>query len=85
MNVDFKITTWERVEINEELEKKVLAELQKGKIKSANDLIEFMGEGSSEIIDETSDQMSLTDNKGQRTIDFLDDSGESVYSNEESI
>lgn len=82
MNVDFKITTWERVEIAPEDEAKVLDAIKSGEVSTANDLIEFV-ENANYIgkIDETDEQMTPEDNGGCSTIEVLDDNGNTILTN----
>jgi hypothetical protein len=72
MHIDFKIITWERVEIPEEKEEEVLELLKQGKIQSSNDIFENIEEEwiglSYDVIAETEQQISIEENKGYSTI-----------------
>jgi len=85
MDFDFKITAWERVNVNEEDEGKVLQAIKDGKIKSSNDVYEFLGYQTKGIdchkIDDTEEQMTLERNNGYTTIDVIDDEGDSIWQN----
>ena len=92
MKVDFKITTWERVEIPEEYKDEVLAKLEDGTITSASDLFNFVPSDGKQMdldcnqIEGTDEQMSVSENGGCSTIEVLDDSefvGEYVFQNGE--
>lgn len=70
MHVDFKISTWERIEIPEGKESQVKKLIESGEIESANDLSEFLGGTSSERLMETDEQMTLEENGGYSTIEI---------------
>jgi hypothetical protein len=75
MHVDFKVTSWERVEIPKEHEEKVLSNIKKGLITSANDLFSLqVNEGeymelNYNKLDDTDSQMSVKENGGSSTIE----------------
>lgn len=81
MKVAFKITIWEEVEIPENLEDKVLIDLKNKEIKSADDLCNKYSELSSDVILDTSTQMTVKENKGSHTIEVLDENGKSMWNN----
>jgi len=85
MDFDFKITAWERVNVNEEDEGKVLQAIKDGIIKSSNDLYDFLGYQTKGIhchkIDDTEEPMTLESNNGYTTIDVIDDEGDSIWQN----
>ena len=78
MHVDFKVTAWERVQIPEEKKEEVLKGLKDGTIATANDLVEFVGEGGNYdgVIAETEEQMVTSENDGQPTIEFHNERGQ---------
>jgi hypothetical protein len=83
MEFDFKITTWERVIINDEEDQKKVFELIKtGEITSANDIWnKGLGElAEYSILPDVSKQMTLEENGGRSTIEVLDN-GETLYEN----
>lgn len=85
MEVAFKITTWGRVSVPENLEKEVLELVKQGKVTCSNDiyeLVEFHDNLSYDIVEGTEEQMSLEDNDGQSTIEVMLD-GETIFTNQE--
>jgi hypothetical protein len=75
MHVDFKITTWERVEFDEEHNEAVKQAVIDGKIESANDLINFLADRGDVNIDcekliEVDEQMTVEDNGGCSTVEI---------------
>lgn len=86
MHVDFKITTWERVEISDEIADEVLKQLKSGESSTANDLCDkFPDEAiySGEIPD-TSVQMTIEENDGAATIEFFSEPrSDASWTNEE--
>ena len=76
MYVDFKVTTWERVQIPEEIKEDVLNKIKTGEINSADDIFsEFDHENlSCDVIDEIpTEQMSVEENGGSSTIEVYKD------------
>lgn len=84
MQIDFKITTWERVEIEDDaLLEEIKSKLEDGTIHSSNSLItycddnnincEYMG-----IVLETEHQLTPEENNGETTIEILSDNGSTV-------
>lgn len=82
MHVDFKIITWERVEIPEGKEEEILEALKSGKIECSNDIFNSIEEGCSsltyEIIPEAEQQLSVEDNDGYSTIEAYESKGDDV-------
>lgn len=83
INIDFKVTAWERVSIDDkEKAKEVLTMMESGTIKTANDLIGFLGKDGDDsyeyegILLETDTQMTPEENNGRATIEVRD---EEVY------
>lgn len=82
MYIDFKITTWERIYIEDEsLEGKIIAALKSGEITSANDVFEFDENADREILDDVDSQMSIYDNDGFSTIIAYNDKDTILYEN----
>ena len=85
MQVDFKITTWERVEIPQEYQDQVIEALKSGEVSTAEDLIQLLAEATYEgVIAETDEQMTPEDNGGCSTIDVLDEEGNTIWKNAEN-
>lgn len=88
MDFDFKITTWERVNVPKEQEGIVLEAIKSGRITSSNDLHDFLAEEGYEIdtecsvIAEVEEQMTIEENGGSSTIEVLDE-GKPIYQNGE--
>jgi len=89
MNFDFKVTIWERLNIDDaEARKIVLADIKAGKVTSGDDIynhpyiLENDVEVTQEIIHETSEQMSVEENGGSSTIEVIDGQ-ETIYFNGE--
>ena len=75
MNIDFKITTWERVLVPEDVGKEIFEQIKSGKIKSTNDIFnsDFNESGlECNHVLETDEQMSIEENDGQPTIEVLE-------------
>ena len=86
MQVDFKVTTWERINVPSEHEEKVIEKLQNGEIQNANDLSEYLESLDcwgvyDGILEETSEQMSVEENDGCSTIEAIDDGGIDIWKN----
>jgi len=75
MYIDFKITTWERVEIPQELEAVVKNELAQGNITSAIDLFDLDDSMKCEKLPDFDEPMSPEENGGQPTIEAYMDKG----------
>jgi len=71
-HVDFKITTWERVTINDDQKDMVLAKLKSGEISSANDMVnDEIGHYEGKL-DDVDEQMNPEENGGCSTIEFIE-------------
>lgn len=81
MNIDFKITTWERVTVPIEHEKKVLKAIKKSKITCSNDIFDIIDNINIELLDEVTEQMTVKENEGNSTIEVMDDNGKIIWSN----
>jgi hypothetical protein len=81
-HIDFKITSWERVQVSDDKVEEIISKIKSGEISSSEDLIEltinseYLG-----IIDDTTEQMTIEENDGQSTIEILVDT-ETVFTNE---
>jgi len=88
MDFDFKITTWERVNVSEEHEQKVLQAIKEGKITSSNDVFDFLADKMDFRyinfrcikLSETDEQMTVEENGGCSTIEVIDN-GEEIFNN----
>jgi hypothetical protein len=85
MEFDFKITTWERVKVSKEQEEKVLQAIKDGKVNSANDIFNLLGEeGDMNVdcqkLDNVEEQMTVEENGGNSTIEVRE-GGEYLYHN----
>jgi hypothetical protein len=76
MHIDFKITTWERVEIPKGMEREIFSKIEDGTISSANGLFSFTptdGSGyldlTCEKLEDTDEQMTPEENGGCSTIE----------------
>lgn len=85
MDFDFKITTWERVNVSEEHEQEVLQAIKEGKITSANDIFCFLA-GKEDVniecikLTDVEEQMTVEENGGCSTIEVIDN-GKEVFNN----
>lgn len=81
MQIDFKITTWERVEIEDNaLLEEIKSKLEDGTIHSSNSLIDYCNNNNINceymgIILETEHQLTPEENNGEVTIEILSDNG----------
>jgi len=72
MYIDFKITTWERIEIPEEHKEKVLKAIKNKEITSTNDMFDKFSNDfqiSLEDLSEVDEQMTPEENNGCSTIE----------------
>ena len=83
MQIDFKITTWERITIPQELEQEVIKAIQNEEISSADDLIEMFGDEcfNEGILSDVSQQMSIEENDHNATIEIINDKGNTIFDN----
>jgi hypothetical protein len=83
MQIDFKITTWERITIPQELEQEVLKAIQNEEISSADDLIEMFGDEcfNEGILSDVNQQMSIEENDYNATIEVINDKGNTIFDN----
>ena len=83
MQIDFKITTWERITIPQELEQEVLKAIQNEEITNADDLIEMFGDEcfNEGILSDVSQQMTIEENDHNATIEVINDKGNTIFDN----
>lgn len=70
MHVDFKITTWERINVPEEKEEEVLKLMQSGEIETGADLADYLGGCDIEHLLEVDEYMTPEENGGFSTIEL---------------
>ncbi len=83
MQIDFKITTWERITISKELEQEVIKAIQNGEITDADDLFELFGDEcfNEGILSDVSQQMTIEENDNNATIEIINDKGDTIFDN----
>jgi hypothetical protein len=80
--VDFKVTVWERVIIDDDKLDEVMAKIKSGEITSSDDLLnEDCNAYFEGTVEETLEQMTPEENDNQSTIEVLDDDGNTICSN----
>jgi hypothetical protein len=84
--VDFKETIWFRVHVYDKKQKSVLKAIKSGRIKSANDLTDFLEMYEDYSVEghilETSEEMSVEQNHGYPTSEVIDeDDNSQLFSN----
>ena len=75
MHIDFKITTWERIELPESEKEQILDKVKKGEFTSALDISnDIFGEHDVECnhMIEVDEQMTVEENGGQSTIEAFE-------------
>jgi len=82
--VDFKITIWERVFIDDESVDEIAKKIKDGIINSSDDLFnEFESVTfDSDVMYETAEQITLEENDNQSTIELHNREGETICTNE---
>ena len=84
MYIDFKITTWERIHVEDEsLKDKIVAALKSGEITSADDVFELDEDASRETLYDAESQMTVEENGGFSTIEAYEDATTLLYENGE--
>jgi hypothetical protein len=83
MQIDFKITAWERITIPQELEQEVIKAIQNEEITNADDLIEMFGDDCfyEGILTDVNQQMSIEENDHNATIEIINDKGDNIFDN----
>jgi hypothetical protein len=81
--VDFKVTVWERVTIDDDKLDDVIARIKDGTITSSNDLFDCLDDDCiyEGTIDDTMEQMLPIENENQSTIEVLNGEGETIFTN----
>lgn len=80
-HIDFKITIWERVTVDDDMVPDVIERIKNGSITCSNDLIDE-GEYYDGILYDSSEQMTVEENDNQSTIEVYE-KNEMVFSNVE--
>ena len=85
MFIDFKITTWERVHVSDDMKDNVLELLKNKTIESSNDMYNELDaeQLSLEKLDEVEEEMTVEENGGCSTVEAFTDEGETIYQNGE--
>lgn len=83
MDFEFKITTWEKVTVDEKHEEMIKEKIINGEITSANDIFKFVEDATCEKIDDVDEQMTLEENGGMSTIEIFNDDNELIWQNGE--
>jgi hypothetical protein len=83
MQIDFKITTWERITISKESEQEVIKAIKNGEITDADDLFELFGDEcfNEGILSDVSQQMTIEENDNNATIEIINDKGDTIFDN----
>ena len=83
MQIDFKITTWERITVPQELEQEVIKAIASEEITCADDLFEMFGDEcfNEGILSDVSQQMSIEENDDNATIEIINDKGDTIFDN----
>jgi len=85
MNFDFKITTWERVNVDADQEQDVLEAIKNGTITSSSDIFDFLADKGDANVEcntmlEVDEQMTVEENNGSSTIEVINDT-KTIYKN----
>ena len=75
MQIDFKITTWERITIPQELQEQVIKGIINEEITCSDDCF---NEG---ILSDVSQQMTIEENDHNATIEVINDKGDTICDN----
>ena len=83
MQIDFKITTWERITIPQELQEQVIKGILNEEITCSDDLYEMFSDECfyEGILSDVSQQMTIEENDHNATIEVLDDKGDTICDN----
>lgn len=83
MQIDFKITTWERISVPQELQEAVTKAIANEEITCADDLIEMFGDEcfNEGILSDVSQQMTIEENDYNATIEVINDKGDTIFDN----
>ena len=84
--LDFKVTTWERVFINDKVnEEELLQKLKTKEIESVSDMYDNYENLSSELLTEHSEQLSTKENSGSATIEVYSEDSSIIFDNSKDI
>ena len=83
MNIDFKESNWYRVRIRDGKEKETIEFCKNNIVEYPSNIVEAELGDYDNIISDTTEQLTLLDNDGERTVTLLDDSGEEIWSNKD--
>ena len=79
--LDVKLTVWERYEFDsKEQMLDVKAKLENGELSSSIDVGDYLNKDTELLLD-TSEEMSIEDNGNCATMEILDDDGETIWQN----
>lgn len=85
MYIDFKITTWERIQVDDSIKEEVLSKLKSGEITGSSDLFDYFSEEyfsfDPDIIFETSERMTPEENDGMSTIEVFENDHSDIWTN----
>lgn len=81
MYIDFKITTWERVNVPDAYVDEVLKLVTMGIIENSGDLMSRIDNCALEGMSEVDEAMTPSENSGCATVEVFDDQGEVLYRN----
>jgi hypothetical protein len=81
MQFDFKVTTWERVTVNEKDEQKVLDAIKDGTLTCSSDIYDLFENVECKILIGLEEQMTVEENGGSSTIEVIDADGSTIFSN----
>lgn len=81
MYVDFKVTTWERVEISDNDIEAVKEMLESGEVETANELMEAIDGTYEGVIPEMDSMVSVEANGGWATIEMKEKGKDPIFVN----
>ena len=84
MQFDFKVTTWERITVDQEDEQKVLEAIKDGSVTSANDIFNLCDNADYNVLSDTSEQMTVEKNGYSFTIEVITNDGSIIFTNEKT-
>lgn len=81
--VDFKVTVWERVTIDDDKLEDVIARIKSGEITTSDELFNCLDDDCTYegTIDDTMEQITPEENDNQSTIEVLNSEGDTVFTN----
>ena len=84
MHIDFKCTVWERINVPDELKKEFEEKVRSGEISSSDEAFGVFGDkidGLYESLPDTGEQMNITENDMQSTVELWDDKEDIIWDN----